>query len=305
MKARRLKHGDTIGIICPASPEDSTVIKQHIENLKKLGFKIKEGRHLYDKHGYLAGTDENRAADIIDMFIDNEVNAVMCYRGGYGTMRLLPLIDFDILKRHPKIFIGYSDITTLLNHMAEKCSLITFHGPMAGSDFGDSCTLESFLHALTGGNKPYRIKNPLQFQETYYGDSVTEGILAGGNLSLICSTLGTPYEIKTKDKILFIEEVGETPYRIDRMLTQLLLAGSLQRCKGFILGQFTDCSTENQDRSLSLQEVLADRLLSLNKPTIVNFMSGHDYPKLTLPIGAKVRIDCRNKEFEVLEAVVK
>jgi muramoyltetrapeptide carboxypeptidase len=305
VKGNKLKYGDTIGIIMPASPQENCIIDKHISNLINMGFSVKKGAHIYDKHGYLAGMDEDRARDLMDMFLDKDVDAIMCYRGGYGTMRILSYIDKDIIKQHPKIFIGYSDITSLLNFFTLKCNLITFHGPMVSSNFGDTATTNSFLSTLMFGTEPYIINNSKDREEKYYGNSSAEGILVGGNLSLICSTIGTPYEITTKNKILFIEEVGENPYRVDRMLTQLLLCEKLQKCQGFILGQFTDCSSNSPEKSLTLHDVLQDRILSLSKPTVINFMAGHSYPNLTLPIGAIVRINPQYEHVEVLESVVK
>lgn len=304
MIASRLKKGDTIGLISPAGPENPDKIKESIKFLKSLGFNIKEGKHIYDKLGYLAGNDEDRAEDFINMFLDSNVDMILCVRGGYGTMRILPLIDFNIVNLNPKIFAGFSDITTFLNNIALKCNLVTFHSPMCNSNFLDKYTLKSFLDTLMVGYNPFTIKNPEGISMQGFSETSPIGQLIGGNLSLICSTIGTPFEIDTKDKILFIEEVGEEPYKIDRMLTHLLLCGKLQSCSGIILGQFTKCELPHYERSLTLEQVIKDRILSLNKPTLVNLQSGHSYPKITLPIGAKVKMDCKNKIIQVLEPVV-
>lgn len=304
MIAERLKKGDTIGLISPSGPENPDKIRKSIEFLKSLGFNIKEGKHMYDKLGYLAGKDQDRADDFINMFLDKDVNMILCVRGGYGTMRILPLIDFNIINQNPKIFAGFSDITTFLNNIAIKSNLITFHSPMCNSNFSDKCTLKSFLDTLMLGYNPFTIKSP---ESTFVRNSSqvsASGQLVGGNLSLICSTLGTPFEIDTKNKILFIEEISEEPYKIDRMLTHLLLCGKLQECSGIILGQFTNCELPNYERSLTLEEVIEDRILNLNKLTLVNFQSGHSYPKLTLPIGGKIKIECQNDSIQVLEPVV-
>lgn len=304
MLGKKLYKGATIGLVSPASPESPDKIKKCIETLTEMGYKVKEGRHVHDKLGYLAGSDEHRAEDLIDMFTDDEVNMILCIRGGYGTMRLLPLLDFSIIRNNPKIFAGFSDITTLLNCFNTRCGLVTFHAPMGSSNFSDVNTLKSFISTLEEGACPYKIENPSETPIKISIPGITIGKLVGGNLSLIASTLGTPYEVDFENNILFIEDVGEEPYKIDRMLTQLLLSGKLQKCNGFLLGQFTDCSLEHYDRSLTLGEVITDRLLSLRKPTLSNFMSGHSYPKLTLPIGAKVELDCLNGEINVLQPVV-
>lgn len=305
MIGKRLKKGCTIGLISPSSPENPEKIKESIHTLKNYGFNIKEGNYLYEKRGYLAGEDKERAQDFMDMFEDRQVDMVLCMRGGYGSMRILPFIDYEIVKNNPKIFIGYSDITTLLNTLNSKCNLITFHGPMGNSNFNDSDTLGSFLTTLMNGYRPYKLLNPLGINLTRNIGGKASGKIVGGNLSLITATLGTPYEIDTKDNILFMEDINEQPYVIDRMLTQLHLSGKLKQCSGFIIGQFTGCSLPNYERSLTTNEVMLDRVLSLNKPTLSNFMCGHDYPNLTLPIGAKGEIDCDRGEINILEPVVK
>lgn len=305
MLGKRLMSGATIGIIAPASAEKPESIKNGIDFLKSLGFNVKEGRHIYDRWGYLAGSDKDRASDLMDMFKDKEVDMILCLRGGYGTMRILNLIDFDVIKDNPKLFCGFSDITTLLNSMYERCGLITFHSPMATSKLDDEYTLQSFMDTLKNGFEPYEILSPPDTRLKFEIEGTAEGILVGGNLSLIAATIGTPYEIDTRDKILFIEDVHEEPYALDRLFTQLSLAGKLHNCRGFILGQFTDCTLPHYERSLTLEEVLEDRILSLNKPTVSNFMSGHSYPKLTVPIGAKVSIDSSYPYIKVLAPVVK
>ncbi|MDW8802403.1 LD-carboxypeptidase [Clostridium sp. A1-XYC3] len=305
MIAKRLEKGDTIGLVSPAGPENPEKIKESIKIFESLGFKIKKGKHIYDKLGYLAGTDNDRAEDLMNMFLDKDIDMILCVRGGYGSMRILPLIDFDIIKKNPKIFAGFSDITTLLNCIVQKCQLTTFHSPMCNSNFYDEPTIKSFLDTLMLGYKPFIIKNPKRIATIGIDKTHAIGQLVGGNLSLICSTLGTPFEIDTNDKILFIEEVGEQPYKIDRMLTQLLLSEKLQKCAGIILGQFTNCRLPHYERSLTLQEVIEDRILSLGIPVLTNIQSGHSYPKLTLPIGARVKINCKKRVIEVLEAVVE
>jgi muramoyltetrapeptide carboxypeptidase len=306
MIGKRLKKGDTIGLISPASIESIENINKGKIVLENLGFNIAEGKHIYDKWGYFAGRDKDRAEDIMKMFLDDSIDMILCVRGGYGSMRILPYIDFNLIKRHPKIIMGYSDITVLLNAINERCNLITFHGPTLSSDLQEQMTLESLLNTLIDGDKPYSIMNPSSIVLECYGKENVEGELVGGNLCLITSNLGTPYEIDTRNKILFLEEVGEEPYRIDRMLTQLLLAGKLQQCKGIILGQFTDCETNGEkENNFTLWQVIENRILSLNKPVMVNLMSGHSYPKLTLPIGAKVELNYRQGSVEVLEPVVK
>lgn len=304
MIANKINIGSTIGIISPASPEIPENIKSGIDFLKNSGFTVKEGKHIYDKWGYLAGTDKDRACDLMSMFMDDEVDMILCIRGGYGTMRILPLIDFEIIRTHPKILAGFSDITTLLNSIYQRCNLITFHSPMCTSNFEDNITLDSFINTLTQGNLPYSIKNPKDMELECFNIGDSSGQLVGGNLSLICSTVGTPYAIETTDNILFIEDVGVNPYEIDRMLTQLLLSDKLQVCSGIIIGQFTNCQLRHYERSLTIDEVINDRILNLGIPTFVNLASGHSYPKLTLPIGAKASLNFDNRSIDIIEPVL-
>jgi muramoyltetrapeptide carboxypeptidase len=306
---KRLKIGDTIGLVAPAGIENAEKIEKGIEKLKSLGFNIKKGKHIYDKWGYFAGKDEDRAKDIRDMFKDDEVSMVLCIRGGYGAMRIMPYLDFHKIKKKPKIFMGYSDITVLLNTMYQKEGLITFHGPMINSNLEVDETLNSFLGTVMRGHEEYCIENPVNIPMGSNTDKSAQGRIVGGNLSLICGVLGTPYEIDMKDKILFIEEVGEAPYRIDRMFTQLQLTGKLEECSGIILGQFTDCDGEAEDKNkedlFTLSQVLEDRIMTLNKPVLTNVMCGHDNPKLVLPIGAKARLNCKKGQIEILQSVVE
>ncbi len=303
MIGKKLNIGDTIGIISPASPENIDAIKNGVQFLKGKGFNVKEGKNIYKRCGYLAGNDKERTEDLINMFLDKSIKMILCIRGGYGSMRTLPYIDFNTIKDNPKIFVGFSDITTYLNVFYEKCGLITFHGPMLNSKF-DQITFQSLFNTIMYPTTQYTISNPNNINAECNFSKSVEGILVGGNLSLICSTLGTDYEVDTNGKIIFIEDVGEEPYSIDRMLTQLILSKKLDQCNGIVLGQFTNCTLPHYERSLTLDQVIADRILTLNKPTILNFMSGHDYPKLTLPIGAKVRLSAQSGSIEILEPVV-
>ncbi|MFD3158640.1 LD-carboxypeptidase [Haloimpatiens sp. FM7330] len=304
MIANKLKKGSSIGIITPSSPLDKKLIEGNINILKNLGFKVKLGTHIYENLGYLAGSDVDRANDLMNMFCDKTIDMILCARGGYGSMRILPLIDWSVIKYNPKIFVGFSDITCLLNEINKRCNLITFHGPMLTSNFEDKYTFKSLFNTLQSGLNEYTVGS-LNLCLRDQKKMITEGYLVGGNLSLICSTLGTPYEIDTKNKILFIEDIDEPPYKIDRMLTQLLISNKLQQCRGFIIGHFTNCYSSSDSISISLEQVFRDRLLFLNKPTIMNFCCGHDYPNLTLPIGAKVKLDCINNKIVILDPVVK
>lgn len=299
-EVQKLFTGDTIGIIAPAGCDNMDNINSNISNIESLGFNIKLGKNIYNKNGFLAGTDLERSSDIMDMFEDTSVKAIMCYRGGYGTMRVLPMLNYKIIAANPKIFIGFSDNTTLLNTLSKRCNFITFHGPMANSNFSNEKTINSFINTLMKPNGPYHIFNPPNVPLIFNGSGIARGCLVGGNLCMVCSLLGTPYEIDTRGKILILEDVGECPYQVDRYLTQLLLCGKLQEASGFIVGQFTH-PTESYK---SIEEVIKSRLLPLNKPTILNTQFGHAVPNITLPIGALGKIDCEKNEFKILQNVV-
>ncbi|SHK74673.1 muramoyltetrapeptide carboxypeptidase [Clostridium cavendishii DSM 21758] len=286
---KKLKYGDTIGVIAPASPSKNDIITSNINNIKNLGFNIVEGKYLRKNYGYLAGEDYQRAQDLMCMFENKDVSAIVCYRGGYGSIRTMSLIDWNIVRNNPKIFCGYSDITLLLNYIYKKCGFITFHGPMISSNFNDEKTKDCFLKTLCEGNTSLSFDTSnLKNIETYNEKNIS-GIICGGNLSMICSSIGTPFEVDLKNKILFIEDVDEKSYAVDRMLTQLLLSGKLNKCKGFIIGHFTP-SKDTNEFSLPILTVIKNILIPLNKPIIIGIPFGHDYPNITLPIGSEINI---------------
>lgn len=299
MIGQRLKLGDTIGVICPASGEINTnKLEANLNQLLELGFYIKEGRYLRDNNNYLAGSDEHRAKDFMNMFKDKDVNAIICYRGGYGSIRMMKYIDWNVVKCNPKIFCGYSDITILLNYINQVSGLITFHSPMIISNLFEPLTKKYFFNTLMYPRKTYNISLNCFSSIKIFNRKHIRGELCGGNLSLICSSLGTPYEIDTEDKILLIEDIDEAPYNVDRLLTQLLLSNKLHCCKGFIVGYFTpnNCTTN---------KTIEDILIPLKKPIIMNFPAGHDYPNITLPIGANIAFNISEDALTICEKVVK
>ncbi|MDM0963720.1 LD-carboxypeptidase [Clostridium perfringens] len=282
VKFQKLKVGDTIGIVSPASGDSADVINYNISSFKNLGFKIKEGKYLRRKNDYLAASDKERAEDLMEMFKNKEVKAIIAYRGGYGCIRMLPYLDMGVIKKNPKILCGYSDLTVLLNYLSQKTGLITFHGPMINSKISsDEITKNSFLSLLTDesnliniSTRDFKVENKELFR----------GILCGGNLTMICSTLGTPYEINTRNKILMIEDVNEENYAIDRYLMQLKFSGKLDSCRAFLIGHFTPYNPKTINTILSI-------LLPYKKPIIYNIPFGHDYPNITLPIGSSILFD--------------
>ena len=306
MKPSRLRKGDTIGVIAPASCGNTETTAAGVEWLEKTGFRIKLGKTVSLENGYLAGSDAARAADINSMFAADDIDGIICLRGGYGTMRLLNLIDYDTIKKHPKVFVGYSDITALHTAIGQRTGLVTFHGPMAASDMGKNIpayTWNWFLRAVTGAGPLGNITNPPDAEPfKVIASGKAAGFLAGGNLSLIAATLGTPYEIDTCGKILFMEEVSEAPYRIDRMLTQLLLAGKLQTAAGIVFDVFAGFAPETESADFTVEEVLKDRLGSLNIPIIMNVYFGHTANKITVPLRIRAMLQTQNGRLTITES---
>lgn len=297
MKNKLLKainKNSTIGIVAPASPEENEFINKKIDDFTSLGFKIKKGNYIYEKFNYLAGLDKERADDINNMFKDDSIDAIICLRGGYGSIRMLPYLDTKSIKKNPKPLIGYSDITLLLNYISAQCEFSTFHGPMITSNFNDKITKEYFLNNIMNlDNKLiYNIEDLSQNDHEIWNKKNFEGKIVGGNLSLICSSIGTPYEINTNNKILLIEDVNESPYVVDRMLSQLFFCGKLNNICGIIIGYFTNC--DDIINQVYIKNILKEKLINLNIPIIYNFKIGHSYPNITIPIGAKFEYDSTN-----------
>lgn len=305
IKPKKLCPGDTIGVIAPASPGDLELSMAGVRWLEEQGFQIELGRTVHQTVGYLAGSDAQRAEDINRMFASPQIDGIFCLRGGYGTMRLLDLLDYDVIRSHPKIFMGYSDITALHISIGQRTGLVTFHGPMVASDMGKGLsqyTWDYFYRALTASKSLGPINNPsLYLPPEFIVPGEAQGYLTGGNLSIISSTLGTPYEIDTRGKIFCLEEVGEAPYRIDRMLTQLSLAGKLQDAAGIVVALCTDCDQEDPP-DFTLDEVLRDRLGSLNKPVLYKLHFGHTAEKATLPLGVMAILGSGIGGLEVIES---
>lgn len=304
IRPKPLQKGDKVAIIAPASPSDKNLIDKCIASLNELGLKVVIGESCLSEHGFLSGTDDIRANDINCMFADKNIKGIFALRGGYGCARLLDLIDFKLIKKNPKIFIGYSDITALHIAINQKSKLITYHGPMISTELIkglDEYSADYYKKFIFEHEKIEDLLNPEGNSLEIINNGIASGELIGGNLSLICSSLGTKYEINTKNKILFLEEVDEVPYKVDRMLTHLKQSGKLKEANGIILGAFTNCIAPNNKKSLSLQEVFNDIILPLKKPTISNLACGHCLPTLTLPLGEKVLLDANNKKIKILK----
>ncbi len=302
MKCRKITYGSTLGIICPSSKITATkTLDAFLAFLTIKGFKYKLGKSVFAKEGYLAGSDTLRAADLNAFFKDDEVDAILCFKGGYGAARFLELIDYEAISKNPKLLVGFSDVTVLLNAIYQKTTLPTLHGEMGVTFKEEDFSFTNLIDSLLGVASCDLTKgfNNVVFTK----EEVVEGIMVGGNLSLIASLMGTPYEIDTKDKILLLEDVTEKPYTIDRYLCTLKLAKKLSDAKAIILGYFTNCDKDDNDDGKSLQEVFLDYTKDLTCPIVYHFPTGHNKPFVNVPIGLKVRIDGFKKSVIVLESL--
>lgn len=303
-KPKSLKAGDTVGLIAPGSSVSPEKFERALNNMAALGLKVKYTAAVKSQHGYLAATDSERLSDLHNMFADKTVDAIWCLRGGYGCTRLLPQIDFKLIKKNPKIIIGYSDITALLLGIQKKSNLIGFHGPVATSTFTDYA-IQQLKSVLMDEEQNQVIKGGMfDYPSEVIRPGKARGCLTGGNLSLLAAISGTDFEMKMKNKIVFIEDIGEKPYRIDRMLTQLRQSGGLGKAAGIALGVFDGCEAKEGSNSLSLIDTLKDRLYDLDIPVYYGLPFGHVDDQCTLPVGIKVELDASNGKLTFLERAV-
>ncbi|ABR46703.1 peptidase U61, LD-carboxypeptidase A [Alkaliphilus metalliredigens QYMF] len=305
LKPKALKKGDTIGVIAPSSPALPEKVTGANKKLEEMGFKVKMASSCYETHGYLAGQDKLRADDLNDMFKDKEIDGIICLRGGYGAPKIVDKIDYEAIKANPKVFVGYSDITSLHIAMNQISGLVTFHGPMAATDIAgglDDFSEKEFIRAITNPEPMGMIQNPngIKVQTLVGGEA--KGTIIGGNLALLTATMGTPYEVDTKGKLLLIEEIGEEPYRVDRMLTQLALGGKFKDAAGIILGDWNDCDPQKHKSSLSLMEVFKEIIVPFGKPTIYDLKAGHCRPKVTVPFGVNAHLNADTGELVMEES---
>jgi muramoyltetrapeptide carboxypeptidase len=313
LKPRALRNGDTVGLITPAThvadPDDLLKAER---TLRYFGLVPKFGRNVGKRDGYLAGTVAHRLEDLHAMFSDPEIRGVFTIRGGYGSAQLLDKIDYALIRNNPKIFVGYSDITAMHLAIQRHSRVVTFHGPVPLSAFTEY-TVEHFRKAVFGTEPLGTLRNPPETNELRPRHTVrtirpgrARGQLVGGNLSLIAATMGTAYEVDTKGKILFIEDVGEQPYQIDRMLTNLRLAGKLQAAAGIVFGECSDCAPRDYKPSfastLSFGEVLDQILGDLTAPVLSGLTIGHTADQLTLPVGVTATLDATRGELIIEEA---
>lgn len=313
IKPKRLKKGDTVGLIAPGGYILEDALTESIENIEKLGLKPYFTDNILARNGYLGGSDEKRSDDINHMFMNDKVDGIICARGGYGCNRILPMLNYDTIKANPKILVGYSDITALHNAIYTKTGLVTFHGPVATSTFNDF-SINNFVNVIMEPKDRYIFKHSDDYKkggdyEVYtIREGKAKGELIGGNLRIVVTLPGTPYDVDFTNKILYLEEIDEKPYRIDRMLTELLLAGKLQQVAGIALGVFRKCDkkvgSQKGEKTFSLKEVLIDRLYDLGVPVIYGLSFGHIENKYTLPFGINAELDVMNQTMTLEERAV-
>lgn len=309
IKPKKLIHGDLVGVVSPASsPDDLSKINLGVQYLEKLGYKVAVGKNVGQVKGYLAGDDSARVNDIHSMFSNKEVKAVFTVRGGYGAMRLLDKLDFDLIKKNPKIFVGYSDINALQLAIFKNCGLVTFSGPMVAVDFiGEvsSFTEENFWKMVTSDKKIGRLHNPNDEKFFLLSKGKAGGKILGGNLTVINSLMGTGYLPDFNKSLLMLEDVNEPPYKVDRMLNQMRLAKIIRKANGIILGRFVNCYEADQMKNtLTLNEVVEDYFRSLKIPVMYNFKHGHIKDNITVPIGISAYMNSEKGIIEITENAV-
>ena len=305
VKPPALRPGDTVGIVAPASNIKRELLEKGCEALRQLGYKPFYFESIQEQDIYFAGSAERRARELEAMFARDEVRAILCARGGYGANYLLGSVDLGKIASHPKILVGYSDITTLLTWFVDSAGFIAFHGPMVTKDFAlaDGVDLASW-NAAVGGATEWEINSSRDSGLAGLVDGAAEGTLYGGCLSLLVAALGTPYDIRTRDTILFLEDVNARPFQIDRMLMQLKLAGKLEGVKGIVFGEMLDC-VQTKDQGYTLQQVILRIVGNLGIPVAYGLRSGHVTRRnITLPIGVRAALSVNGTDvtLKILEA---
>ncbi|NWG28235.1 MAG: LD-carboxypeptidase [Ignavibacteriaceae bacterium] len=313
IKPPKLREGDTIALVTPGSYITQQEQEESISNLRSLGFNVTYTNRLMQKNGYFSANDKERAIDLNEMFERKDVRGIMCARGGYGCARILPYLDYDLIQNNPKVLIGFSDVTAIQYAIYKKSDLITFHGPVSISTFS-SFSVKNFRNVLLNPTQELELENSATgnnynpYGITIISQGKAEGELVGGNLSIVVSLIGTEYDIDFSGKIIFLEEFIEEPYRIDRMLTQMIHAGKFENAGGIALGVFKLCEPDKANPafngSFSLMEVLTDRLGNLGIPVVYGLSFGHVADKFTLPFGGKAELNTDDKQLKLLEPCV-
>lgn len=305
----RLRPGDTIGLISPAStPSSPEKVERAVGYFERQGYRVRVGPHTMDQLGYLAGSDADRAADLNAMIADRSVRAIVALRGGYGTPRILDRVNYRGLLKDPKIIVGYSDLTALQLAIHQQTGLVTFSGPMAAVELWngpDPYTEEWFWRMLTDPAPVGVLANPPDEPLRSRGTGIGRGILLGGNLSLLVSLLGTPFSPRYTGSILVLEEVDEAPHRVDRMFAQLRHAGIIRRASALVLGRFTDCNpSDPSSPHLRTDQVLDEVAEGSEVPVLSHFQYGHIPRKITIPLGVKAEVRAAEGILRVLEPAV-
>lgn len=293
---RRLSSGDTVAVIAPSSPFDREKFQKGVAVLSEIGLCPLWKDDIFASQGYLAGSDDHRARLLHDCFADPGVKGIFCARGGYGALRLLERLDWEIVAANPKVFVGYSDVSVLLNVFYARCGFVTFHGPMMAS-LGEATppTRLALMEALFS-DAPLTV---IARKQATLWSGRSEGIVSGGNLATLCHLLGTPYQPDFEGHILFLEDIGEPPYRIDRMLTQMRLAGCFQGVTGLALGSFKDCGPLERIYRL-VEDIFAD----FSIPVLAGFDAGHGEPNLVIPFGIRATLDADGGRLIYMESAV-
>ena len=279
----RLKPGDTIGIVAPAGPFDPEIFSQGLSIVESLGFRARVGDEIFEKTGYLAGTDEQRVQPVNRFFKDPEVQGIICARGGFGSLRILPLVDFDAIRENPKVFIGFSDITALLTAIRARSGLVTFHGPMVTTLASAPGFTRDILMNAIASDAPLEI-TPADGIVIQTGRA--KGPVIGGNLNTLCHLLGTPFQAGLKNHILLFEDRGEAPYRIDRMVSQMKLAGCFEGIAGLVLGSFLECGDLDE-----IYQIFQEHFRDVRIPILAGFDIGHAKQNMTIPFGIEAILD--------------
>ncbi len=306
----RLKKGALIGLVTPGSSVTEEQLNDCIVKLEDLGFRTTYLDSVLSEYGYFAGKDRERAHELMEMFTREDVDAIWCVRGGYGAIRILDLLDYDLIRKNPKVFMGYSDITALLTSIYQESGLVTFHGPVGTSEF-NRFTVKSMKKVLlepAGEYKyPYRrekgSKDNPEFDRYTLSAGKAEGLLIGGNISVLDSMIGTRFEPDFENKIVYLEEIGEKTYRVDKMVFHLLSGTNLKQAAGLVMGVFGECNI-NEEPTLSLKVALDDLLLPLGIPVSYGLSFGHIKRMLTIPTGIRAAMDAGKNSFSLLEAAV-
>ncbi len=297
----KIKEGATIGLVSTSSPITAEREEQCVKAIEEMGFKVKKAPNITaSKGGYMAGEESLRGEILNSMFADKDVDAIFCIRGGDGANRIIDYLDLDVIRDNRKPFVGYSDVSSLHLLFNQKCDMVTFHGPMVSSNIVDNFTpevKEAFFAAINA-DAEYIYKAPAGHELKVAREGKAEGVMTGGNLTVICASLGTPYDMDTDGKILFIEEVGEHVGNLDRHVYQLRNAGKFDNIKGIVLGQFTDCREDVPGYDMT--RIILDAIGDKDIPVIYNIQSGHDNPMINIPLGAMTCIDTSKKELRFM-----